>query len=283
MFLPKRSIKHHLRQQSAFTLVELLVVIGIIAILISLLLPSLGKARRAAKQVACASNLRQMGVAFTLYTQANAGRYPLSLVGIEKTNGMGDSSSWMPFYTIQTDPRMPGARYGTSDGYNIAHFVSWMDLLYPYLKSVAIFQCPARADEVGTDLYALGFIPPGYGYNFAVNGLKYSSATGAASRNVPNGIPIKATMIRRAAEAIVSMDAATVHGTYAHPYNFRYWGLDPIIQPFGRSLIDAHPGTNFLFADSHVQGYRYNDLTVMPPMFPIDWATSNRFWYVTAR
>ena len=62
--------------KGAFTLIELLVVIAIIAILAGLLLPTLASAKEKAKRIACLSNLRQVGLSLTFYTDGNAERMP---------------------------------------------------------------------------------------------------------------------------------------------------------------------------------------------------------------
>src|SRR5947207_1768300 len=63
-------------RREAFTLVELLVVIGIIAVLIGILLPVLSVAQESARRVKCASNLRQLGQGLLAYSSANNGQYP---------------------------------------------------------------------------------------------------------------------------------------------------------------------------------------------------------------
>ena len=69
-------MKHPKKSLAGFTLVELLVVIGIIALLISILLPSLNRARETANRIKCAANLRSIGQSMLLYSNENKDQYP---------------------------------------------------------------------------------------------------------------------------------------------------------------------------------------------------------------
>src|SRR5260221_2655170 len=80
--------------KKGFTLVELLVVIGIIALLISILLPSLSKAREQAVKVQCASNLRQWGIGLTQYFINNKGFFPYNGAAIPGVPQGGADMSW---------------------------------------------------------------------------------------------------------------------------------------------------------------------------------------------
>lgn len=105
-------------QRQAFTLVELLVVIGIIAVLISILLPSLSAAREAAQAVQCASNLRQIAMAHVMYQNDYDGwclvlMYP----GDSSSNRwykMLYSQGYLPSQNVFICPSEPQGKYGDS-------------------------------------------------------------------------------------------------------------------------------------------------------------------------
>ncbi len=93
----------------AFTLIELLVVVAIIALLMAILLPSLQRARSQGKQIKCASNMRQLAVAITIYADENKGFFPPW--GLAHGGSGNPLRSWIntlgPEYGTYYDPNEP--------------------------------------------------------------------------------------------------------------------------------------------------------------------------------
>lgn len=84
------------RASHGFTLVELLVAVGIIAVLIAMLLPALSRAREGARQIVCFNNLRQIGLAMVFYASDNDGSYPFT-AGIDQPSPLyADWVYWEP-------------------------------------------------------------------------------------------------------------------------------------------------------------------------------------------
>jgi prepilin-type N-terminal cleavage/methylation domain-containing protein/prepilin-type processing-associated H-X9-DG protein len=131
-----------------FTLIELLVVIAIIAILAAILFPAFAKARESARRASCSSNLKQIGIGLMQYSQ-------------------------------EYDERVPRTWYGPDKDYSGADGrYKWMDAIYPYLKSEAIFNCPSDSTteqrpsitQNGAFKYHAPVQPDAFGYNFGSYG-----------------------------------------------------------------------------------------------------------------
>lgn len=125
-------LAHSSCHRGAFTLVELLVVIGIIALLVSVLLPSLNKARAAANSLACSSNMRTIGQFFAIYQSNNKGNLPPAMYY------NGGSSPWYGTAWPSRISPLPKVSGNSSTAFTVN------------VSSAKVFTCPVVADSDAT-------------------------------------------------------------------------------------------------------------------------------------
>ena len=136
------------RLRRAFSLAELLIVIAIIGVLISILLPTLGAARRSANSVKCLSALKQIGTAFQLYAQDNGRTYPVVYwaPGVNVIGGTAERRPWQDFIVKYVHKKESVVK--NVGGINAADLSSYED-------GSVLFGCPSYTTEGNYDPNAL--------------------------------------------------------------------------------------------------------------------------------
>jgi len=244
---------------AGFTLVELLVVIGIIAVLIAILLPALSKARTAAVTVACASNQRQVMLAVISYS--------VDYGALWKTVGV----------TYQLPVNINGQAYNPS-GTTTTIGIGWYDVPilgqylcpktkgllgqwpYPVPSSMAMY-CPAAYDTMGLVGTSPDYRRTGIGFNNFWNCQIWSDKGG----------PTKLSSIGLTSRAVIISDCESMDGL-GNMYAGNNWNIPSSLingvrmDNSGNPIVDApvyrwqgfnsyrHGICNVGFADGHVEG-----------------------------
>jgi len=233
-----------IRRRSGFTLIELLVVIAIIALLAAILFPVFARARENARRTSCQSNLKQIGIGITQYTQDYDEIFPPA----RRLTGLPSPDDWVP----------------------------WHALIQPYVKSTQLFACPSNSarnsnlNKTPSVVNNVPAIPRSYVCNGrGSNAAAIVGSTGPTSTTTPMRPDTQA-----AALADIGSPTQLVLVTEArNRADPETWFSDNGTGSGNQQIFGGHLQTvNFLFADGHVKSMKASQ--TIPPSGVNMWSTT---------
>ena len=235
-----------MRGRKGFTLVELLVVVGIIAVLISILLPVLNKARQQASRVKCQSNMKQLMYAVLMYANDGKNFLPYCNWDDDVNVNVRYSFGWL----FTSPPRRTGYLETALNGNWKATMPPERGMLtgvlYPYLKNVQVYRCPIDVDRRQGTHWMTSYLMDGSQCGFGLVGYNIPTPT---HRAIPGA---RISQIRRPQDDVLFWEALE------EPYEGQnhttaIWN-DGSSFPTEENLSDRHyKGANVACLDGHVE------------------------------